>query len=121
MAMHKSLTNTIDYIEMPSRDLAATKKFFAELFGWKFEDYGPEYSSFNDGRLAGGFFATEKIWSAESAAPLIVFYHPELETTRKKVVDLGGKVTREIFEFPGGRRFHFQAPGSGEFAVWSDK
>jgi predicted enzyme related to lactoylglutathione lyase len=121
MAMHKSLTNTIDYVEMPSRDLAATKRFFAELFDWKFEDYGPEYSSFDDGRLAGGFFAAEKTWSAESAGPLIVFYHPELESIRGKVVDLGGKITREIFEFPGGRRLHFQAPGSGEFAVWSDK
>ena len=27
---------------------------------------------------------------------------------------------REIFEFPGGRRFHFQAPGGGEFAIWSE-
>ena len=119
--MHNSLTNTIDYIEMPSRDLAATKKFFAELFGWKFADYGPEYASFDDGRMAGGFFAADKTWNAESAAPLVVFYHPELESGRKKVVDLGGTITREIFDFPGGPRFHFQAPGSGEFAVWSDK
>ena len=34
--MHESLPNTIDYIEMPSRDLAATKKFFSALFGWTF-------------------------------------------------------------------------------------
>jgi hypothetical protein len=37
------------------------------------------------------------------------------------VARLGGKVTRDIFDFPGGFRFHFQAPGSGEFAVWCEK
>jgi hypothetical protein len=119
--MHESLPNTIDYVEAPSRDLAATKKFFAALFGWSFVDYGPDYASFDDGRMAGGFFASEKTAGVDMGAPLVVFYQPELEKTRTKVVDLGGKITRDIFEFPGGHRFHFSEPGGGEFAVWSDK
>ena len=36
-------------------------------------------------------------------------------------VDLGADITKDIFEFPGGHRFHFRAPGGGEFAIWSDK
>ena len=119
--MHKSLPNTIDYIEMPSRNLAATKKFFTALFNWSFSDYGPDYASFDDGRMAGGFFNSGKTAGTDAGAPLVVFYHPELEKTRKKVVDLGGEVTKEIFEFPGGHRFHFREPGGGEFAIWSDK
>jgi len=119
--MHESLPNTIDYIEMPSRDLAATKKFFAALFGWSFVDYGPDYAAFDDGRTTGGFFASEKTADVESGAPLVVFYHGKLEKMKTKVVDLGGEITKEIFEFPGGRRFHFREPGGGEFAVWSDK
>jgi predicted enzyme related to lactoylglutathione lyase len=118
--MHESLPNTIDYIEMPSNDLGATKDFFAKLLGWSFQDYGPEYSSFDDGRMAGGFFAAKSA-SAEKGGPLIVFYSPELEKIRTAVVRLGGKITREIFEFPGGRRFHFEPPGGGEFAIWSEK
>src|SRR5213082_4271965 len=58
--MHQSLKNTIDYIEVPSHDLAKTKKFFSALFGWSFVDYGPDYASFDDGRMAGGFFRAEK-------------------------------------------------------------
>jgi predicted enzyme related to lactoylglutathione lyase len=119
--MHESLPNTIDYIEMPSRDLTETKRFFTALFGWSFVDYGPDYAAFDDGRTTGGFFKSEKTAGVESGAPLIVFYHTELEQMQKKVVDLGGTIAKEIFDFPGGRRFHFIEPGGGEFAIWSDK
>jgi predicted enzyme related to lactoylglutathione lyase len=119
--MHESLKNTIDYIEMASRHLAETKKFFSALLGWSFQDYGPDYASFDDGRMTGGFFALEKTAGVDAGAPLVVFYHPELEKMLAEVRKLGGKVTRDIFEFPGGRRFHFREPGGGEFAIWSDK
>ncbi len=119
--MHKSLPNTIDYIEMSSRNLAATKKFFTALFNWSFSDYGPDYASFEDGRMAGGFFTSTKTVGVDAGAPLVVFYHGELEKMQKKVVDLGGEITKEIFQFPGGRRLHFREPGGGEFAIWSDK
>ena len=118
--MHQSLPNTIDYIEMPSRDLNATKDFFSQLLRWSFQDYGPDYSSFDDGRMTGGFFASEKTSAVEKGAPLVVFYSSDLEKMSQDVARLGGKITREIFEFPGGRRFHFEAPGAGEFAIWSE-
>ena len=118
--MHKSLPNTIDYIEMPSANLSATKEFFAQLLGWSFTDYGPDYSSFDDGRMVGGFFASEITGTVAKGSPLVVFYSADLEKLSGDVVRLGGKIMREIFEFPGGRRFHFEAPGGGEFAVWSE-
>ena len=46
----------IDYIEFPATDIAKTKAFYTGVFGWKFTDYGPDYTSFEDGRLAGGGF-----------------------------------------------------------------
>ena len=119
--MHESLSNTIDYIEMPSRNLAETKRFFSALFGWSFVDYGPDYSSFDDGRMAGGFFTSEKTARVDAGGPLVVFYFPELEKILAQLKKLGGEITRGIFEFPGGRRFHFREPGGGEFAIWSDK
>ena len=118
--MHQSLPKTIDYIEAPSRNLAETKRFFAGLFGWSFEDYGPDYASFDDGRMAGGFFASDKTAGVESGGVLVVLYYPDLGEILTKVKKLGGEITREIFEFPGGRRFHFREPGGGEFAIWSE-
>ncbi len=119
--MHQSLPKTIDYIEMPSRDLPATRRFFEQLFGWSFDDYGPDYIAFDDGRMTGGFFSADAVWTDATACPLVVFYAADLRAMRDDVVRLGGKLTRDIFDFPGGFRFHFQAPGSGEFAVWSEK
>jgi hypothetical protein len=45
----------IDYIEFASNDIEATKRFYNRVFGWSFEDYRPNYTSFSDGRLARGF------------------------------------------------------------------
>ena len=111
--------NLIDYLEFPSKDLEATKTFFAALVGWKFEDYGPEYVAFDDGKATGGFYLSDKISSADEGGPLVVLYHSDLEATQEKVEALGGKITKEIFSFPGGRRFQFAEPGGSEFAFWS--
>ena len=43
-----SAANQIDYVEFEAADLDATKKFFEQLFHWKFTDYGPDYTSFHD-------------------------------------------------------------------------
>ena len=112
--------NQIDYIEFQASDLAATKKFFEQLFGWKFTDYGPDYTSFEDGRIAGGFARSEKRSTIAGGGVLVVCYHPRLEQIRDRVIELGGKITADIFAFPGGRRFHFTEPSGNECAVWSE-
>ena len=108
----------VDYIEFPATDIAATKDFYAGVFGWKFTDYGPDYTSFEDGRLAGGFAKTEK---AGAGGPLVVIYAADLEGMESKVKTAGGKIVKDIFSFPGGRRFHFGDPNGNELAVWSDR
>ena len=34
----------IDYIELPVDDVGVAKTFYRTVFGWKFTDYGPDYS-----------------------------------------------------------------------------
>jgi predicted enzyme related to lactoylglutathione lyase len=109
----------VDYIEFLTTDMGATRKFYSEVFGWKFTDYGPDYSSFADGRLNGGFVLAEEVHSLSH--PLVVLYATDLEVVEALVRDNGGKVVKEIFEFPGGRRFHFTDPAGNELAVWSDR
>ena len=119
--MHKSRFRTPLIPRDALHESQRHARFFAQLLGWSFQEYGPEYSSFDDGRMTGGFFASEITSTVEKGAPLVVFYSPDLEKMAKEVARLGGKITREIFDFPGGRRFHFEAPGAGEFAIWSEK
>ena len=38
----------------------------------------------------------------------------------EKVTGAGGEITLPIFDFPGGRRFHFRDPAGNELAVWSE-
>ena len=82
--MANEAANKIDYVEFQARDVAATKKFFEQLFGWKFTDYGPDYTSFADGRIAGGFSRADKASTIASGGVLIVFYHPRLEEVRQR-------------------------------------
>lgn len=109
--------NQIDYIELPASDLPRTKEFYSTVFGWKFEDYGPDYTSFVDGRLSGGFTNDRP---APASGLLLVIYASDLAATEAKVEAAGGKIAKEIFSFPGGRRFHFLDPNGNELAVWSE-
>lgn len=111
---------SVNYLEFASKDLAATKEFFAKVFSWTFEDYGPDYIAFDDGKITGGFFRSENVSTATEGAPLVVFYHRDLEKTKAEIEKAGGFIKREIFSFPGGRRFHFTEPGGNELAVWSE-
>ncbi|MEM7194288.1 MAG: VOC family protein [Pseudomonadota bacterium] len=110
----------LNYVELPARDIAATKNFFSSVFGWSFEDYGPGYTAFSDQGLNGGFFASEKVSQSENGAALLIFFSEDLAATLSKVETAGGVIVQPIFSFPGGHRFHFTEPSGNEFAVWSD-
>lgn len=117
------MTNTehdrrIDYIEFGVHSIPDSKRFYGSAFGWTFEDYGPDYASFSDGRLSGGFQTAAKV---QTGGPLVVIYAADLEAMERRVNQAGGKIVRPIFSFPGGRRFHFTDPSGHELAVWSEK
>ena len=50
-----SVEKQINYVEIPVTDPARARDCFSELFGWSFEAWGPDYISFNDGRMNAGF------------------------------------------------------------------
>jgi len=114
---HQHINRAIDYIEFTAPDLPVIKKFYNSAFGWTFQDWGEEYTSFSDGRVDGGFARGE----AKSGGPLVILYSSDLEAQQSKVKESSGRITKDIFSFPGGRRFHFADPAGNELAVWSDK
>jgi uncharacterized protein len=110
----------LNYVEFAAADLAATKAFFAAVFGWSFVDYGPDYTAFSGQGLDGGFYHAPLRSRTDTGGALLVFYSTDLEATLAKVQAAGGEIIQPVFSFPGGRRFHFSEPSGNELAVWSD-
>jgi uncharacterized protein len=106
----------IDNIEFNVGSIERSKAFYGAVFGWTFTDFGPTYCEFSDGRLTGGFTTGEAV---RPGGPLVILYADDLAATRQRIEATGAKITREIFAFPGGRRFHFADPDGYELAVWS--
>lgn len=114
-----NVNNSINYIEFPMTDNAATKSFYGAAFGWEFTDWGPGYISFTGAGIEGGFNGLDEA-AVTPPGVLIVLYADDLATTLAAVEAAGGKIIKPVYEFPGGRRFHFQDPNGTELAVWSE-
>lgn len=107
----------IDYIELNVGSIEAAKHFYGKAFDWTFQDYGPDYCEFRDGRLSGGFAHG----TPTPGGALVILYSQDLESSLAAMEAAGGALTRSIFDFPGGRRFQFRDPDGYELAVWSDR
>ena len=110
--------NHINYVEFKAKDLEKIKKFYTASFNWNFIDYGPTYVAFSESGLEGGFEKTE---NEIINGALVDLYHKNLDLIKNKIIESNGKISKDIFSFPGGHRFHFTDPSGNELAVWSDK
>jgi predicted enzyme related to lactoylglutathione lyase len=109
--------NHINYVEFKAKDLEEIKLFYTQVFGWVFTDYGPGYVAFAESGIAGGF---EKTDQEIVNGALVVIHHNALEEAREAVLQAKGKITVDIFTFPGGRRFQFLDPSGNELSVWTE-
>lgn len=111
----------INYIEFPATSaeaLGKSRDFFSQVFGWDYKMWGDDYADTSGSGVASGINGTD---ATAKPVPLPVIYVKNLEETLEHVKKTGAKITKPIFEFPGGRRFHFKEPSGNELAVWSDK
>jgi predicted enzyme related to lactoylglutathione lyase len=67
--------------------------------------------------MAGGF---TKQSPALGKSILLVLYSTDLDALQQKIKAAGGRIVKDTFPFPGGRRFHFSDPSGNELAVWSE-
>ncbi|HET6976675.1 MAG TPA: VOC family protein [Pyrinomonadaceae bacterium] len=103
-----------NFIELPTRDLAASQNFFETVFGMKMTAFGPTYACTLTGDVDIGLQADQE---EVTKAPLPVIEVTDLEATLAAVTAAGVSITKPIFSFPGGRRFHFLDPGGNELAA----
>lgn len=111
------LPNHIDNIEFPFPDreaLIESRKFYQQVFGWQYQEWGPEYLDTGDSGVASGLTVDKR------QPPLIIIYTDNIEQALATVKQAGGEITQELFHFPGGRRFQFKDPAGNELAFWSE-
>ncbi|MGH9589195.1 MAG: VOC family protein [Terracidiphilus sp.] len=112
----------IDYVEFAADDVARARQFYARVFGWNFEDWGPDYIGFTaaGAGVDGGFRKSERGELPGNTAPLVVLYSSDLKATEAAILAAGGSIVVPTFDFPGGRRFHFSDGAGNVLAVWSE-
>ena len=111
----------INYIELPANDMAASKAFYTSVFGWTYTEYGDDYTAFHEAdheSNPGTDGGITTMATPGQHGSLVVFYSDDLEATLDAVDSAGGTITKPIFDFPGGRRFHFTDPAGNHLAVW---
>ena len=105
----------LNYVELPVGDTAGSKAFFEKAFGWSLTAFGPAYAGTMGEACDIGLNGHV---DDHSSAPLAGIETDDLEAALAAVEAAGGVLTRPIFAFPGGRRFHFREPSGNEMAVF---
>ncbi|WP_174292688.1 VOC family protein [Sphingomonas bacterium] len=102
------------YIELPVASTGDAKAFYQAALGWTFADFGPSYASTMEGTGDMGLQADP---AEKTTALLPVIEVADVAATLAAVESAGGTVTRPVFAFPGGQRFHFRDPNGHELAA----
>ena len=118
MSDPKNTHHAIDYIELSVTDMEQAKRFYSTAFGWKLTEYGPAYTGIQrmSGEGESGGLALAE--SVTRGGALVILFSDTLEETLEQVKAAGGQIVKEIFNFPGGRRFQFLDPSGNELAAW---
>lgn len=104
----------IMFVELPASDIAQSSRFYEQLFGWRMTTFGPSYACTMTGDVDLGLQADR---AEATAAPLPVVQVDDLERAAATAGTLGARITKPIFAFPGGRRFHVVDPAGNEIAL----
>jgi uncharacterized protein len=115
--MNKS-HHAISYIEISVQDMARARRFYGEAFGWRFNDYGPDYSGIQtpdgDGEVGG-------LGVGRDTGPggvVVLLFSEDLDASVHAVEAAGGVVVEPPYEYPGGRRFFFADPDGNQLGVY---
>ncbi|MXO59191.1 VOC family protein [Altererythrobacter salegens] len=110
--MSNSPKHRLNYFELRVADSGRSRDFYSAALGWQFTDFGPTYAATTTDDTDLGLDAETK------GPPLAVIESNDLEASLAQVEAAGGTIVKPIFDFPGGRRFHFTDPDSIEVAIW---
>lgn len=105
-------------ITLRSTDFERTRRFYHELFDWKFHQYSPTYLGFEPpSGLDGGFQRVEDFNPGDST--LLYILVPEFESYLRRIPELEGSSKGEVEVVPGyGEYVRFYDPDRNRLALW---
>jgi len=103
--------NNICHVEIPSANFEKAKKFYGELFNWKFTEMpGMDYLLFNPPEgVGGGFSKMSEL--AKKPGVLVHIEVADIEATIKKAEKIGGRCLKGKTQI---------TPEYGYFAIMND-
>jgi predicted enzyme related to lactoylglutathione lyase len=115
---------TPSWVDLATTDLEGAKAFYGALFGWEFEDMGPEAGGYTMCALRGQQVAGLGPTMGEGIPPAWSTYVSveDADTTAKAVESAGGSALAPPFDvFDSGRMAVFADPTGAAISVWQPK
>ena len=114
--------NSLCWNELATRDIAAGRDFYCQLFGWRAEaqetELGP-YTVFKNGEaFAGGMLQMTEDWGDIPSHWMVYFAVDDCDAAAERIRELGGAIPVAPTDIPDVGRFAVAAdPQGGPFTV----
>ncbi|HZW39060.1 MAG TPA: VOC family protein [Ignavibacteriaceae bacterium] len=87
------MSSLISHVEIPVKDLEASKKFYEDLFGWEFKPFGNGYLLYNNHKgITVGLRKSDNIKAGDTTIFHITV--SSIDMILERIKDAGGKVER---------------------------
>ena len=110
--------HSIVKVTLRSTNFERTRRFYTELFGWKFHQYSPTYLGFEaPSGIAGGFQRVDNLSQGDSY--LLYILVEEFESYLSRLFELEGSSSGEVEVVLGvGEYVRFYDPDGNRLALW---
>ncbi len=116
------MANPFVHVELQTKDVGKSKKFYASMFDWKFEEIpGMDYTIINVGEGTGGGMMKNPVPGApDTWLPYILV--DDVAASTKRAQTLGATICKDITEIPGMGLFSvILDPTGAAFAIWESR
>jgi predicted enzyme related to lactoylglutathione lyase len=116
------MANPFVHIELHTKDVKKSKKFYTSMFGWKMEEVtGMDYTIINVGEgTGGGMMQNPMPGNPDNWLPYIQV--EDVTASTKKAKSLGATIVKEVTEVPDmGWLSVIVDPTGAAFGLWEPK
>lgn len=114
---------TVSWVDLTTSKPEETRQFYSRLFGWTFEDQGPDYGHYHwvrkDGHVVAGFMPNSPEMSGVPSVWTVYYASDDAQADAARIRELGGQVMVEPMEVHGlGHMLVAADPTGAVFGLW---